>query len=43
MELELFKILSAGGDVATIALAAAIWKLDRRMLRVELKLWPERS
>jgi len=32
-----FQILAAGGDVATFAVAFALWKIDRRVLRLELK------
>lgn len=41
MEIELFKLLGAGGDLATLALAGLLWRFDRRLFRVELKLWPE--
>lgn len=37
-EIDLFTILQGGGDVATIALVGIIWKLDRRLLAVEIKL-----
>lgn len=37
MELELFKIVAAGGDVATAVIAFAIWRLDRRVYALELK------
>lgn len=36
MEMELLKLLSAGGDVATIALVAFLWKLERRVFKLEL-------
>jgi len=38
MELELLNMLSAGGDVATMALVYFIWRLERRIYRVELDL-----
>ncbi|MDM7975433.1 MULTISPECIES: hypothetical protein [Thalassospira] len=38
LEYDLFKILQGGGDLATIALLIAFWKVDRRLLAVELKL-----
>lgn len=38
---DLLSILHAGGDVAMIAVAVGFWKLDRRVYRIELKLWPE--
>ena len=31
------QILSSGGDVATAFIAWAIWRLDRRVLTLELK------
>jgi len=36
MELEVFKLLSAGGDLATIAVMYALWRMDRRLLALEL-------
>ena len=36
MELEVLNFLSAGGDVATIALVYAMWKFDRRLFALEL-------
>lgn len=36
MEAELLSILSAGGDVSMIAVAVLLWRLDRRVLRLEL-------
>lgn len=36
MESELLSILSAGGDVSMIAVAVLLWRLDRRVLRLEL-------
>jgi hypothetical protein len=38
MELEFFKVLGAGGDLATIAVFFALWKFDRRLFRLELKI-----
>lgn len=36
-DLELIlKLVSGGGDIATAAIAWAIWKLDRRVLVLEL-------
>ncbi|MHC8493628.1 hypothetical protein ACTU44_13075 [Thalassospira sp. SM2505] len=35
---DLFTLLQGGGDLATIALLIVFWKLDRRLLAVELKL-----
>lgn len=29
-------MLSAGGDLATIALVIVMWKFDRRLLRIEI-------
>ena len=37
MELKLLEMLSAGGDLATIALVFIMWKFDRRLLKIELK------
>jgi len=31
----ILQLLSAGGDVATIALLAIMWRFDRRLLRIE--------
>ena len=36
MEFELLKMLSAGGDLATIAVMYALWRMDRRLLALEL-------
>ncbi len=33
--MELFQALAAGGDVAMIAIAAAFWRFDRRVLSIE--------
>ncbi|MFQ5510092.1 MAG: hypothetical protein ACE5FN_12280 [Leptospirillia bacterium] len=35
VEVSLLKALSAGGDLATIALLAIMWRFDRRLLRIE--------
>ena len=35
---ELLQFLSAGGDVATMALLYIMWRFDRRLLTVEIKL-----
>lgn len=43
MELELLKVLGAGGDVATVALVIFLWRYDRRLLKIELHLWPRGS
>lgn len=31
------EILGMGGDAATVALVWALWKFDRRLLRLEIK------
>lgn len=40
--MELFdavrELLSMGGDAGVIALALALWKFDRRLLRLEIKI-----
>lgn len=33
--IDLLQALSAGGDIATIALVIALWRLDRRILSIE--------
>lgn len=39
MEIDtLLQALQAGGDLATIAIVAALWKLDRRVFALELRL-----
>jgi hypothetical protein len=43
MEIEALKVLSAGGDVATIVVMWMLYRLDRRLLLVEVALWPERN
>jgi len=35
---EIFTLLSAGGDVATMALLYVMWRFDRRLLTLEIKL-----
>lgn len=35
---EFFAIVGAVGDGAVVAVAFALWKLDRRLLAVELNL-----
>lgn len=35
---EFFQILGAVGDGAVVAVAFALWKLDRRLLAVEINL-----
>ncbi len=34
-EVSFFQLLSAGGDAAMIAVCVALWRLDRRVLRLE--------
>ena len=37
MEFEAFlQLLSGGSDVATIAIAWALWRIDRRVYRLEI-------
>lgn len=31
-------VLGMGGDAATVALVWALWKFDRRLLRLEIKI-----
>ncbi len=38
MELELLKILSAGGDLGIFVLIYFLWKFDRRIIMVEEKI-----
>lgn len=38
MELKIIEMLSAGGDIATIALFFLMWKFDRRLLKIETKM-----
>ncbi|KKL73375.1 hypothetical protein LCGC14_2075520 [marine sediment metagenome] len=35
---ELLQMLSAGGDIAMIALFGLMWRLDRRVVRLETLL-----
>lgn len=35
MEAEFLSLLSAGGDVSVIAIAFLLWRLDRRVSRLE--------
>lgn len=35
---DLLQFLSAGGDVATMALLYIMWRFDRRLLTLEVKL-----
>ncbi len=35
IEASLLKLLSAGGDLAVIALLVVMWRFDRRLLRLE--------
>jgi hypothetical protein len=35
---EFLTVLAAGGDAATVIFAFLIWKLDRRLLALELSL-----
>lgn len=37
MEATFFEAIQAGGNVAVMAIAVAIWRIDRRVLRLELK------
>ncbi|WP_281201846.1 hypothetical protein [Magnetovibrio blakemorei] len=43
--MELFnavrEVLGMGGDAATVLLAFALWKFDRRLLRLEIKAGKE--
>jgi len=34
----LFDVIKAGGDVALVAIAAAIWRVERRVFALELRL-----
>ena len=36
MEIKIFEILNAGGNLATMALLYVMWKFDRRLLKVEI-------
>jgi hypothetical protein len=35
---SLATVVGMGGDTATVAIAFAIWKLDRRVVRLEAKI-----
>ena len=35
---EIFTLLSALGDIASMALVAVLWSFDRRILRIETRL-----
>jgi len=37
-DITLWQVLSGGGDLATIGFLYLMWKIDRRLLAVELKL-----
>jgi len=37
MEIKIFEILNAGGNLATMALLYVMWKFDRRLLKIEIK------
>lgn len=39
---DLQQLLEAGGNISMIAVALGFWKIDRRVYRIELKLWPDR-
>ncbi len=44
--IELFEALSKGADAAVIVLAALLWRIDRRLFQVEIKLlqlWERRD
>lgn len=34
---EIFKVIGAGGDVGVWALAFAVFKLDRRLVKIEVE------
>ena len=36
---DLLQLLSAGGDAAMIVLVYICWRLDRRLYRIELRLF----
>lgn len=36
VETEIFKWLSAGGDLSVILLLAVMWRFDRRLLALEI-------
>lgn len=35
MGVDIFQLLASGGDLATIGICLALWKIDRRLLLVE--------
>lgn len=41
MEFELFRMLAGASDVATVALVYLMWKLDKRLSRVEWEVGNE--
>jgi len=43
VEASLLKALSAGGDLATIALLVIMWRFDRRLLRIEWAVFGQRQ
>lgn len=34
---EIFKVIGAGGDVGILAIAFAVFKLDRRVVKIEVE------
>lgn len=36
---EVFQLLGAGGDAATVALAVVVWRMQYRLMRLELKIF----
>lgn len=36
--IEVLELLAAGGDLATMALVYIMWRFDRRLLVIELKI-----
>lgn len=43
MNVDVLELLAAGGDLATLAVCYVLWRLDRRLLKVELHLFPPRT
>jgi len=43
IEASFLKALSAGGDIATIALLAIMWRFDRRLLRIEWAVFGQKK
>lgn len=37
--MEIIQALSIGGDAAVIAFAILLWRMDRRLLKLEIKIW----